>query len=259
MGRESCGSACTDVRHVIRSKPMQSRAERIESLATLLVRNPDVHTRLTGPTVEAIYQSKGIEVNGRQVRRDLEDAHQIAAGRLTGPGALPHWSEDVTGSAIRATIEGVLRTDHEPTFPQLRQAVAAEHTRLISDVELTQLGRRAFAKLYIRPQAKKAEEIVRNQPDGSWDSHKAGVNTDPLNYPNPFGQDPNEIRIRAVAHTNWLLKSLISADYMNRKMASSILSALRMLRDVADDSGCRHRPGRRWWWCDRIEAGPDSL
>ena len=160
MGRESCGSACTDVRHVIRSKPMQSRAERIESLATLLVRNPDVHTRLTGPTVEAIYQPNGIEVNGRQVRRDLEDAHQIAAGRLTGPGALPHWSEDVTGSAIRATIEGVLRTDHEPTFPQLRQAVAAEHAHSISDIELTQLGRRAFAKLYIRPQVKKAPHPV---------------------------------------------------------------------------------------------------
>ena len=47
----------------------------------------------------------------------------------------------MTGSALRATIENVLRTDQQPTIPQLRRAVASQHGRAIGDDELRQIAR----------------------------------------------------------------------------------------------------------------------
>ena len=98
---------------------MDTRTQRVQALADWLTEHPDRAAELTGPTVEEMYTSRGVEVSGRQARRDLEDARSLAADHLRSP-ALPHWSEDVTGADIRATIKTVLRADPEPTIPQMR-------------------------------------------------------------------------------------------------------------------------------------------
>ena len=129
---------------------VDTRTQRVESIVTYLVNRPGEADQLTGATVEKIYAKHGIEVSGRQIRRDIEDARRIAADRLRSPD-VPHWSEDVTGAAIRATIETVLRADRQPTIPQMRQAVTAAHGRAIGDGELRQIARKAFRRLYIDP------------------------------------------------------------------------------------------------------------
>ena len=146
---------------------MDTRTQRVQALADWLTEHPGRAAELTGPIVEGMYTSRGVEVSGRQARRDLEDARSLAADHLRS-AALPHWSEDVTGAAIRATIETVLRADHDPTIPQLRQAVTAEHGRAIGDGELRQIARRMYRHLYIDPAAAKAQQTLREQPSYEW-------------------------------------------------------------------------------------------
>ncbi|MCY4621330.1 MAG: hypothetical protein OXD34_05780 [bacterium] len=154
----------------------------------MAVDSPD-RTALTGTLVEKIYKSRGIEVSTRQARRDLEDARRDAAERLHTPD-LPHWSEDVTGSALRATIEKVLRTDPQPTIPQLRRAVAAQHGRAIGDDELRQIARTVYTQLYIDPMIAKAKETLRDQPGSSSAAHQARRAADPPQLPDPVRPGP---------------------------------------------------------------------
>ena len=174
---------------------MSNRAQRVESMATYLVNRPGEADKLTSAKVGKVYAENGVEVSSRQIRRDIEDARRIAAARLRSPD-VPHWSEDVSGAAIRATIETVLRSDSRPTIPQLRQAVTAEHGRAIGDGELRQLARAAYRHLFIDPAVTEARNTLREQPGYSWTTHQARSGADPLNYPNPFGPDPDAIRLR---------------------------------------------------------------
>ena len=211
---------------------VESRTQRVKALADYISNNPD-RTDLTGTLVEKIYESRGIEVSTRQARRDLEDARRDATERLHAPD-LPHWSEDVTGSALRTTIEKVLRTDPQPTIPQLRRAVAAQHGRAIGDDELQQIARTVYTQLYIDPMIAKAEETLRDQPGSSWATHQARRDADPLNYPTPFGPDPNMIRHTALTWCNALLRQL-STPKVNRADLNTVIRTLRLMRDLADD------------------------
>ena len=116
----------------------------------------------------------------------------------------------MTGTAIRATIETVLRSDHHPTIPQLRQAVAGAHGRAIGDGELNKIARRIYRRMYIDPRAAKAQETLRERPNHQWEYHQARSEADPFNYFNPFGVDSDEIRLRALIWTNQLLDELRS-------------------------------------------------
>ena len=163
---------------------VDTRTQRVEAIATYMATKPEEAEKLTGPTVEQLYKKYGIEVSGRQARRDIEDARRIAADRLRSP-TLPHWSEDVTGAAIRATIETVLRSDRRPTIPQLRQAVTAAHGRAIGDGELRQIARRAYRRIYIDPAVAGAHNTLREQPGYSWAVHQARAGTDPPQLSEP--------------------------------------------------------------------------
>ena len=203
-------------------------------MATYLVNRPGEADTLTSAKVREVYAENGVEVSSRQIRRDIEDARRIAADRLRSPD-VPHWSEDVTGAAIRATIETVLRSDRRPTIPQLRQAVTAEHGRAIGDGELRQLAREAYRRLFIDPAVTEAKQTLREAPGTSWASHEARRGTEPLNYANPFGVDPDEIRLRALMWTNQLLDSLSSGGKVFHRDQNASLRALRLLRDLAAD------------------------
>ena len=213
---------------------MDTRAQRVESIVTYLVNRPGEAEKLTGATVEKIYAKHGVEVSSRQIRRDIEDARGIAADRLRSP-ALPHWSEDVTGTAIRATIETVLRSDHHPTIPQLRQAVAGAHGRAIGDGELNKIARRIYRRMYIDPRAAKAQQTLRERPNHQWEYHQARSEADPFNYFNPFGVDSDEIRLRALIWTNQLLDELRSRGKLKPSDHNTAIRALRLLRDLAED------------------------
>ena len=215
---------------------MDTRAQRVESIVTYLVNRPGEAEKLTGATVEKIYAKHGVEVSSRQIRRDIEDARRIAADRLRSPD-VPHWSEDVTGAAIRITIGRVLLADREPTIPQLRQAVAAEHGRAIGDGELRQIARRVYRRMYIDPRVDEAQQTLRERPNHQWEYHQARSEADPLNYYNPFGVDSDEMRLRALVLTNQLLGGLRRRGILKPSDHNTALRALRLWLDLANDMG----------------------
>ena len=110
---------------------MDTRTQRVQALADWLTEHPGRAAELTGPTVEGMYTSRGVEVSGRQARRDLEDARSLAADHLRSPAppALVRGRDRRRHPA--PTIATVLRADQQPMIPQLRQAVTAAHGRAI--------------------------------------------------------------------------------------------------------------------------------
>ena len=214
---------------------MDTRAERIEGIARWLTDHPG--ETLTGPEVEEMYAGLGVEVSGRQARRDVEDARRLAAEQLRSP-ALPHWSEDVTGVQIRVTIARVLQTDPEPTIPQLRRAVTAAHGRAIEDGELKQLARSVYHKLFILPAVAEARKVMKEQPGSSWTNHRARFKADPLAHWNPFGVDPEMLRIRAVRGCLEMFWAMEGLDRrMSRQDAAVLLRASRLMMELADGEG----------------------
>ena len=215
---------------------MDTRGQRVQALADWITEHPDRAAELSGPIVEEMYTRWGVEVSVRQARRDLGDARSLAADPPRSP-ALPHWSEDVTGKAIRITIGRVLVADREPTIPQLRQAVAAAHGRAIGDGELRQIARSVYSRLYTDPLVAEAEEALRDLPGSSWSAHRARIHTDPLNYPNPFGPDPEATRLQSLVWCRRLLVQLTGrGGNIPRSNANTVLNTLRLMRDLSADA-----------------------
>ena len=94
-----------------------------------------------------------------------------------------------------------------------------------------------YRHLYIDPAVAKARETLREQPGSSWVAHRARVNTDPLNYSNPFGPDPEAIRLRTLVRCHQLLAQLTGRGdtHISRSNANTVLRTLRLMRDLADD------------------------
>ena len=98
----------------------------------------------------------------------------------------------------------------------------------------------------------KAREALREQPGSSWVAHRARINTDPLNYPNPFGPDPEAIRLRTLVWCHRLLVQLTGRGGntpISRSNANTVLRTLRLMRDLADDldgaEASNHNPALR--------------
>ncbi len=214
---------------------MDNRAQRIKSIVTHLVNRPGEADQLTRATVETMYAEHGVEVSSRQIRRDIEEARSLAADRLQSP-ALPHWSEDIAGFDLRSTIAEVLRSDKYATISQLRQAVAVAHGRAIGDGELKMIAREVYRRMYIDPRVAKAKKTLREEEGTSWMAHRARMNADPLNYANPFGADPEAIRLRTLAWCNQLLAQLTGhgANRIVPSNANAVLRTLRIMLDLAD-------------------------
>ena len=219
----------------LESTPMSTRQGRINWLSQWLIENPGNGSNLTGATVQSMYHQSGVELSLRQARADLALARNQVATAAYGLD-LPHWSEDVSGASMRNAVADVLKSDQYATIEQIRQHVAREFHRFITEDEVRTIARRIYEALYIMPKVEAAEAVLREAHGYTWTADKARYEANPLNHPNPYGTDPNRVRASVLAVTWKLVNDLAGRPdrRINRHDGREMLKALKMIVDVAD-------------------------
>ena len=121
----------------IQSSGAPSLPDRQARIAWLAQRLAGVEN---GGDVVALYAQVGHSLSLRQARADLVLARDHAAAALNEPG-LGHWSEAVTGGALRQAVREALDADPWATVEQIRAHIVRTFERDIGLAETRRVAR----------------------------------------------------------------------------------------------------------------------
>lgn len=213
---------------------METRQDRVNALASNLLDSGKAP--VTGGDVVDFYQRQGIQVSERQARRDLEEARRRVSLQPLKPG-LPDWREApaVPERDIRTVISDELEDDPYVGVAALVGAVARKHGRSIRERDIVPIARKVYRQLFIMPKVNKARERAETMDPHAFLKSDILHAVDPLVYPNPFGLDANEIRLkgyRNLARVSARLHS--SRATLNRADLKVFLAANKQMLQLAD-------------------------